>query len=204
MKRWSRTTLVVVLSLAWALSSACGGGSRPEPVAGTTSGYAPDLRGRRVMVLPVQQNLGVPGDPNAEFAFGLRERDVEVEWVFPDEIQAVLSRSPGVQASLRGLPVGNFLQAEVERIGDPLYGELRRLAALVGADAALLPIQTSLEAEPDMDPTVRMWTTLIEVRSGRVLWFSVLDGEAAPAGSPLGLASAVEVVTKSRLWYAVS
>jgi len=176
--------------------------TRPTPVPGTTSGYAPDLRGRRVMVLPVQQNVGVPGNPDAEFAFGLRERNVEVDWVFPDEVEERLARAPGTRASIRGLPVSYFLQTEVERVGDPLYGELRRLAALVDAEAVLLPVQTALEAEEGMDPTVRFWTALIEIRSGRVLWFSLLDGDPAPARDPRGLASAVDTVTRALLWYA--
>ena len=184
-----------------AVTAACGPKVREAPGPGTTSGIAPDLRGRRVMVLPVQQNLGVRGDPDAELAFGLGERNAGVEWVLPAEVQERLSRSPGIRATLRGLPVAPFLQAEVQRVGDPLYGDLRRLAALVGAEAVLLPVQTALESEAGADPTVVFWTALIEIRSGRVLWFSVLEGEPAPVGDPRGLASAVEVVTRTMLWY---
>jgi hypothetical protein len=153
------------------------------------------------MVLPVQQNLGVRGDLDAEFAFGLGERNVSVEWIFPPEIQTVLTRSPGIRANLRGLPVGQFLTVEVQRVGDPLYGELRRLASLVDADAALVPVQAALVEEPDVDSTVRFWTALIEVRTGRVLWFSILDGAPTTAADPHGLASAVEEVTRTMLWY---
>lgn len=180
----------------------CGGGTRPAPEPGTTSGLAPDLRGRSVLVLPVQQNLGVRGDPDAELAFGLQERRAQVEWILPAEAQEMLDRSPGVPTSLRGLRVGQFLVAEVQRVGDPLFGDLRRLSALVGAEAALLPIQISLEADPGADPTVRLWTTLIETRTGRVLWFSVFDGDPFPAGDPRGLASAVNEMARNLLWYA--
>lgn len=192
---------VGLLSLA-ALIGACGGSRAEPPGPGTTSGFAPDLRGRRVMVLPVQQNFGVRGDPDAELAFGLGERDVAVTWIFPDELEEALSRSPGTRADLRGLPVGQFLMAEVERVGDPLFGSLRRLSALVAADAVLLPVQVSLETDPGPDPTVRMWTALIEVRTGRVLWFSILDGGTYPPDDPRGLASAVDEMARSMLWYA--
>lgn len=155
------------------------------------------------MLLPVQQVLGVPGDPDAELAFGLRGRGSGVEWVFPSEIEEMLSRAPNVRGSTRGLPVGQFLAAEVQRVGDPLYGELRRMAALVDADAVLLPVQASLaEGDAGAEPTVRFWTALIEVRTGRVLWFSVLEGGAFPAGDPRALASAVETVARTLLWYA--
>jgi hypothetical protein len=154
-----------------------------------------------VLVLPVQQNLGVRGDPDAEVAFGLRERGSGVNWVLPAEVEEVLARSPGLPSSLRGLPVGQFLAAEVRRVGDPLYGELRRLSALVDAEAVLLPVQASLEMDPGPDPTVRLWTALIEPRTGRVLWFSVLDGQAFPVGDPRGLASAVDEMARTMLWY---
>lgn len=154
------------------------------------------------MVLPVQNNLGVRGDPDAELAFGLHERGVAVEWILPDQVEEVLQRSPGIRASLTGLPVGQFLQAEVLRVGDPLYGELRRLGALVDAEVVLLPVQMALAADAGSEPTVRVWTALIDIRTGRVLWFSILDGGAFPAGDPRGLASAVETMTRTMLWYA--
>jgi len=191
----------VIVVMAMLALTACGG-SAPPPGPGTTSGSPPDLRGRRVMVLPVQQVVGIRGDPDAEVAFGLGERDVEVTWIFAAEIQEALSRAPGVRAGVRGLPVGQFMTSEVRRVGDPLYGELRRLGSLVDAEAALIPVQASLVVEPGASPTVRFWTALIEVRTGRVLWFSVLDGQAFAPEDPRGLASAVDVVTRSLLWYA--
>jgi hypothetical protein len=98
--------------------------------------------------------------------------------------------------------VGIFVQAEVQRVGDPLYGELRRIAALVNAEAVVLPVQATLEVTPGEDPKIRLWTALIDVRSGRVPWFAVLEGGAFPQGDPRALASAVEEVSRSLLWYA--
>lgn len=154
------------------------------------------------MVLPVQENLGVRGNPDAELAFGLGERDVAVEWILPDELEAALARSPGLGASLRGLPVSQFLDAEVRRVGDPLFGDILRISSLVDADAALLPVRVALQAEPGSDPSVVFWTALIEARTGRVLWFSVLGGQGFPSGDPRGLASAVDVLARALLWYA--
>jgi hypothetical protein len=154
------------------------------------------------MVLPVQQNLGVRGDPDAEISFALQERRVGVTWILPAEVEEVLRRSPGVRTGTRGLPVGMFLTSEVERVGDPLFGDLRRLAALVDADVALIPVQASLESEPGPEPTVRLWTAVLEVRTGRVLWFSVLEGEARAASDPRGLASVADRLARTLLWYA--
>jgi hypothetical protein len=180
--------------------AACGTAPPPEP--GTTRGVAPDLRGRRVLLLPVQQNLGVVGDLDAELAYSLRERGRGIEWISAAEVEERMARSPGMQARTRGLPVSVFLQAEVDRVGDPLYGELRRTAALVDAEAVFLPVQASLESPPGEDPRVRFVATLIDVRTGRVAWFGLLEGGAFPAGDPRGLASAVDEIARSLLWYA--
>ena len=120
------------------------GGNPPPPEPGTTRGVAPDLRGQRVVVLPVQQNAGVAGDVDAEMAFGLQGRTREVTWIFGAEVEEVLARSPSISARTRGLPVGHFLQAEVQRVGDPLFGDFRRISALLDAGAILLPVQVAM------------------------------------------------------------
>jgi hypothetical protein len=97
------------------------------------------------MVFPVQIRTGVPGDASPEIVFALRARGTEVDWICPDELGALLARSPAVDIGVRGLPVGIFLSAEVERIGDPLFGQLRRLGALTGSDIALIPVAVPLE-----------------------------------------------------------
>jgi hypothetical protein len=181
--------------------AACGGRTAPPPEPGTTRGVAPNLRGVRVLLLPVQQNLGVPGDPDAELSDGLRARGGDIPWISAADVEARFARAPGMQVRTRGLPVGIFLQAEVDRIGDPLYGELRRTAALVDAEAVFIPVQASLQAAPGEDPRVRIISTLIDVRTGRVAWFGVLEGGAFPASDPRGLASAVDEVARTLLWY---
>ena len=202
-RRWrglGRLSLFVFAALA---VSACGG-PRPAPQPGRSRGIAPDLRGRRVILLPVQQILGVRGDPDAELAFTLRDRGSEVEWILEDEVMDVLGRSPAIRTRTRGLPVGVFLQAAVERVGDPLFGELRRMAALVDAEAILIPVLASFEANQlveEATPRVRFTVVLIQPRSGRVVWFGIEEGGDFPQGDPRGLASAVEKVARTLLWY---
>lgn len=192
--------LITTTGSVWAFAAACGG-TAPPPEPGTTSGFPPDLRGRRVMLLPVQQTAGLRGDADAELAFALTGRAESVLWVLPAEVEEVLERSPGVQAATRGLPVGMFLAAEVERVGDPLYGQLRRMSALVDAEAVLLPVAASLEPQSDTTAAVRFTTAVIESRSGRVAWFGVVEGGAFPVGDPRGLASAAETLARTLLPY---
>lgn len=193
----------LVLAAALSVLAGCSGTAQP-PEPGQAYGTPPDLRGRRVVLLPVQQVIGVAGDPDAELRFTLSDVGREVEWIFEEEVEEVLVRSPAIDARTRGLPVGVFLQAQVQRIGDPLYGELRRIAALVDAEAILLPVRVSFEeneAAEGSTPRVRFTTALIEPRSGRVVWFGIEEGGDFPQGDPRGLASAVESLAGSLLWY---
>ena len=153
----------------------------------------------RVMVLPVQQVAGLEGNADAELAFGLEGRGAEVEWILPDRVQRMLDRSPGMDARTRGLPVAQFLQAEVRRVGDPLYGQLRRMAALVDADVVFLPVRAAAEPAVGGGAVVRLHTALIDVRTGRVVWFGVEEGNAHEAGDPRALASAVDVLARRLL-----
>ncbi len=193
---------------AWFVVAACAlsacGGTSPPPQPGQNRGIAPDLRGRRVIVLPVQLVQGVPGDVDAELAFTLRDRGREVAWVFEDEIEQVLARAPAVRARTRGLPVGVFLQAEVQRVGDPLFGEFRRLGALMDAEVVLLPVEVSFEANQAIEgavPKVRLTVVLVSARTGHVIWFGIEEGGEFSRQDPRGLASAVENLARTMLWY---
>lgn len=193
---------------AWFVVAACAlsacGGTSPPPQPGQNRGIAPDLRGRRVIVLPVQLVQGVSGDVDAELAFTLRDRGREVAWVFEDEIEQVLARAPAMRARTRGLPVGVFLQAEVQRVGDPLFGEFRRLGALMDAEVILLPVEASFEANQAIEgavPRVRLTVVLVSVRTGHVLWFGIEEGGEFSQQDPRGLASAVENLARTMLWY---
>jgi hypothetical protein len=154
------------------------------------------------MVLPVQENLGVPGDLDAEVAFGLRGRGAGVTWIMPPELQQVVDRSPGSNLRVRSLPVGVFTMAEVRRIGDPLYGDLRRLSEFVDAEVALIPVRAWTATEGAEDPRVRLSMSLVDVRTGRVLWFGVTEGSPHPLDDPRALASVVDRMARTLLWYA--
>ncbi|MDZ7780829.1 MAG: hypothetical protein U5R14_12990 [Gemmatimonadota bacterium] len=193
--------LSLTLTLLVALVG-CGSRTAPPPEPGSSQGVPPDLRGSTVMLLPIQQVMGVPGNPDAELLFGLRSRATDVTWVPPEDLDRALARSPSLDARTRGLAVGQFLSAEVLRVGDPLFGELYRLSALVDAQAAVLPIRAELVQNPDeQHPRVRLTVTLIDTRSGRVAWFAVLEGEPHPTDDPRLLASAVDEVSRTLLWY---
>jgi hypothetical protein len=187
--------------LAAVLAYGCGG-TGEAPAAGDFAGFIPDLRGERVMVFPVQIGGGVPGDADPEIEFALRSRTEAVEWIFPDELESALARSPAVDSSVRGLPVGFFLRAEVERIGDPLFGQLLRMGALANSEIALIPVTVRAGAEGvDGESVVEIVATILDVRSGRVIWFGVVSGRPGSVADFGSLASAVESFAATLLWY---
>jgi len=189
--------------LATLMVGACGGGTTEAPTAGDNRGVIPDLRERSVMVLPVQLNAGIPGDIDREIEFVLRERGAGVEWSFPDEIRRALDRNPMVDGSLRGLPVAVFLQAEVDRVGDPLYGQLRRMGALVDSDLALLPVQARMAPVNEAGESgLELSVTLVEIRTGRLYWYGVIGGAPGAAGDFATVASAAEALADRVLWFA--
>ena len=179
------------------------GGTAEAPTAGSFEGFIPDLRGERVMVFPVQIRAGVPGDVSSEIDFALRTRSSEVEWIFSDELESVLARAPGVDSSVTGLPVGFFLRASVRRIGDPLFGQLLRLGALTNSDIALIPVTVRTGAEGvGGTSVVEIVATILNVRTGRVIWFGVVSGAPGSVADFGSVASAVEALAETLLWYA--
>ena len=157
----------------------------------------PDLSGYKVMVLPIQQKYGVPEGltVDSELAHALRTRGSAVTWAFPPDIDEVLQRSPGVRVQTNALPVQVFKQAEVNRIGDPLFGILLRLGGLTGADVAMIPVELRYGPEGAYILSV----ALVGVRTGRVSYYGVMEGKAGPADDPAALASVAEVVARTIL-----
>ena len=199
--RRPRVAKTLGILLATVLTLGCGGRAR-APSAGSSEGNIPDLRGRRVMVFPVQIRTGVPADASPEIAFALRTRGAEVDWIGPDELEAVLARSPSVDSAVRGLPVGVFLRAEVDRIGDPLYGQLLRLGGLTNSDIALIPVAVRAGAEGAGGVSVvEIVVTILNVRTGRVIWFGVVAGRPGSLADFATVASAAEALAETLLWY---
>lgn len=199
------TFLAILMGMAGVAviaASACAPSRVAVPSVGEVRGRMPDLRGQRVMLLPVQRMAGGRHDVDAEIEFVFAARGGEVDWVFSGEVRRVLDRSPGVRATTRGLPVSMFLQSEVNRVGDPLYGQLRRLGALVNSDLVLLPVQmrrAAVNAQGDLG--VEMSVALIHVRSGRVFWYGVVGGRPGPVDDFATVATAVEALAAHVLWF---
>lgn len=183
--------------------AACGGGRAAPPTPEQTrETRPPDLTGASVMVLPAQAGPGGPvaGEPvpglDREIAFWLAERAPRVKWVFPPEQERALERSPSLDIDIHALAVSSFHRARVENIGDPLFGDLRALGALVDARFALVPVAAAYVPAATGDGRVEMSVALIDTRGGRVLWFGVVAGDPGPQDASSTAATAAAALAQ--------
>jgi hypothetical protein len=172
---------------------ACSGRSAP-PEPDWQRGVAPELRGARVLVLPVQSASRDRGEVDRELYFALSERGDGVEWVDVDALDGIRDGGGPSTVAPHNLSLGAFRVGQVRQIGDPLFGEVYRLAALVDARFVLLPIAANELESNDGRRRAVLDVTLVEPRTGRVLWQVLLQGDPGEAGSPALLVSAAERV----------
>ena len=175
------------------------------PTPGTSTGVVPNLESQSVMVLPIQIHQNVPATDEAdrELRYALEQHGPSVDWLVPDTLRTITERNPAIDVPLEGLPVGIFLRAQVERIGDPLFGQIRRLNALTSAPVVLIPVRLRYRSTPEaigdqvFDPAMELSVALLHARSGRVLWFGVVDGATGGPEDPRTLATAADRLARA-------
>lgn len=187
-------TLLAALVIG-GLVVACGGRASAPPEAGTSRGGVPDLRGERVMILPPQLVRAGHPDLERELVFALRSRGTAVTWVEPDALRRRAANTPGLGADIDRLPIQAFTAAQIDRVGDPLFGALYRLGAVEGADLALIPVEARGN-DGEGGTVVELSAALIHVRTGRVLWFGIVAGEGGEPGELRATASAAEALAR--------
>jgi hypothetical protein len=206
---------MVVAALVAAGMAGCARAVAPPSADGRQRPF-PDLGGRTVMLLPVQSavpSVAVPGsaDPSrgivplpadaraaldAELSYWLPEQARRTRWVLPDAIDAAVRRSPAIDVRVRELTVRDFQRARLDMIGDPLYGELRRVAALVDARPALLPIGAVWIPEQAGGGRVHLAVALIDTFGGDVVWSGVVAGTAGSLSDAAVIASVAEALAR--------
>jgi len=176
---------------------ACGKPAKQAPQPNQTA-RAPDLSGRTVLLLPVQPGP-VPnaagttapggllvdglGALDAEIAYWLQENSPRTKWVMPDALRRTVQRSPTLAIDLNTLDVSAFRRAQVRRIGDPLYGDLRKLAAVHDASLAVVPVAAEFRPTSTDSGHIEIAAALVDVHYGTVYWFGVVAGETGARGA---------------------
>ncbi len=190
-----RAGLLLTLALMTVSVVGCAPKTVEPPVPGASSGIIPSLRGATVLLLPVQRNVGVGSGADSELAYALRLRGADTEWVDPDRIRRVAAQSV-MDFPIDRLPIDNFFRADVERLGDPIYGLFRRISALTDAELAFIPLAVSVRpGTEEAEQAIEVMATLVDIRTGRVLWIGTEEGVGDP-GNPGTLATAMESMAR--------
>lgn len=195
----------MIFALAFAVS--CGGPKAPPPLPTTES--APAMRGGTVMVFPSQSGAVPTRDAtlrhwpadraalDAEIAYWIQQGPQRAKWMLPATIDRTLARSPGLNIDPRALAVGSFQRAQVRRIGDPLFGDLARLAAVLEATVAVIPVAAEFVGADPATAVLNIATAVIDPTDGDVLWFGIIAGTEAGAGSSAAIASAAQAFARA-------
>lgn len=195
-KRGSTSASALASALAFAVLLAACGKEEPPPSPDTAQPAVPNLAGLDVMVLPAQPAPGgVPAGFDAALSAVLESEYPSVSWVLPAAIDRVIERTPTLGIRPHALSVSILRSPETERIGDPLYGDLRRLGAIVNARYAVVVYQAGYVAAPDSvggHGRIEAAAAIIDTIGGRILWRGLIAGERGPAGDEVALATAVQ------------
>lgn len=193
-------------ALLLAAAAACGP-KTPPPPPGAAS--APVLRGGTVLVFPVQNGFVPVADAqlehfpadraavDAEIAYWLQQARPGTKWLLPETIDRTLARSPTLAIDPRALAIGAFQRAQVKRIGDPLFGDLARLAAVLNAQVALVPVAAEFIGADRETAVLNIATAVIDPTDGDVLWFGVIAGTETGAGSEAGIAAGAQAFARA-------
>lgn len=188
-----------VACLAAAVVVACSGASdEPIPAA---SGFQM-FSGQTVLVLPVQYVRQVPGGwvggaansrdaarlTDTEIAFALQEQAGRASWVTPEMQVLTLRRRPGIDVDPYSLAAGEIREkgGNLKDVKDPLYGEIRTLAALFDTRYVLWPLEVYYRTEEeDTTGHLAVRTFVLDARRGDVLWYGTVveDGDQSPTSS---------------------
>lgn len=174
--RTARRALALAGIVALGLGSmACAPKRSPSGPAATPPPL--DLRGARVMLVPAL--AGSPDQVDPELAFWLEDRAPETEWILPGKLQAVADRTPQWRLKLRNVPRTVVdLGHGNRRLADPLYGNLRQLAAVLDAGYALVPMDVRTGTNAGGSVAV-ITAAFVDVRGGFVVWLGTVEGEGA-------------------------
>jgi len=97
----------------------------------------------------------------------------------------------------RALAVGSFQRAQVRRIGDPLFGDLRRLAAVLDAQLAVVPIAAEFLGPDAAAAAPTVAAAVINALDGTVVWFGIIEGTEKGVGSEGAIATAAQAFARA-------
>ena len=131
-----------------------------------------------------------------EITFALNEVGGRATWVTPEMQLEELSRRPMIDVVPYLLSADEARQkgGSLRHVRDPLYGEIRMLAALFDARYAVFPMEFLYEQdEEEGGGHLAIRTFVLDARAGTVLWYGLVRGDGSqPPASPGALALAAQ------------
>lgn len=117
---------------------------------------------------------------NAALDTALRRDAREVTWQGLAEQRRVIRRNPAINVDPDRLPTSYLINA-TEQVPEPLWSDIRMLAALTQARFAVVPVAVRIGGT--MAAPVATWALVaVDARTGRVVWRGRTEGR--PAATP--------------------
>jgi len=187
------------------LALGCGGSRAAVPEAPPRTAPLPTagLAGQPVAVYPLTMLIPEEGLPwrgqltprrsaldraDSVIAEALRTRSPEVPWALPDLMRRGAKQAPGMLIDPDQLATSLLRAANIDRLPDPLWSQMRTLSALAGARFALVPASLFYFGTTDGRGRAELTLVLADVRTGAVGWRTVARGESGDPWDALWLA----------------
>lgn len=148
------------------------------------------------MVLPAQPGPGgVPEGLDEAIAANLEASAPTVDWVLPDELGRALARAPLLEVRPHALPVAQLRRPDLRHVVEPLYGDLRRMGALVDARYAVLPFAAGyIEGAAGEPGRIEIAAAILDTVGGRVLWRGIVAGERGAVDDEVVIGTAAQAM----------
>lgn len=148
-------------------------------VAGDSAQPLPALEARRSALLTASY---------AALDTALRRDAREVDWMGLDEQERAARRNPTLNIQPARFNTTALFPVQVERVPDPLWGQIRTIAAVTGARYIVAPAGVRFLGTPAALSATYV-LVMADARTGAVVWRGRLDG-APQATAEAALASA--------------
>lgn len=188
----SRITTFVLLGVVLTLGCKGNGGQNPAPEKPEVPArplLVTPLAGQKIAVLPLTMIISDPGmgseSPLIDRATALRWADSslglaldtrapDVSWVLPPELRRISHRAPSLDLDPDKMGQSIMGAPKINTLPDPLRSYTRSLVALAGGRLILIPAIFSFNRTPDGNVKAELSIVLADVRSGQVVWRTLI------------------------------
>lgn len=129
---------------------------------------------------------------NAALDTALRRDAREVTWQGLAEQRRMIRRNPAINVDPDRLPTSYLVAAE-EQVPEPLWSDIRLLAALTGARFAVVPAVVRINGTPAA-PQATFAMVAVDARTGRIVWKGRAESRVAATTDAAFAAAAAALV----------